>query len=60
VPRAGVGEEIVEQIAPVRPIPQVVMRVDDRQLRLENRLAPAIEPVLAHRKVVVAWGGRRR
>ena len=43
----GVGEEIVEQIAPVGPIPQMVVRVDDRQLRLEDRLAPALEPVLA-------------
>ena len=33
-----VGEQLVQQVTVVRPLPQVMVGVDDRQLRLENRL----------------------
>jgi hypothetical protein len=33
-----IGEEIVEQVAMVRPIPQVVVGIDNRQVGIEDRL----------------------
>jgi hypothetical protein len=56
VPAAGVGQELVEQIAPSGPIPQMVMRIDNRQLRLEDRLLVAIEPILPHGEVMSDLG----
>ena len=38
--RCRVGQQVVEQIAPAGPVPEMVVRVDDRQLRLEDRLLP--------------------
>ncbi len=38
VAAADVGKEIVRQIARARSNPQMVMRIDDRQIRLEDRL----------------------
>ena len=35
---ADVGEELVQQVAVVRAVPQVMMGVDDRQVGLEDRL----------------------
>jgi hypothetical protein len=55
-----VGDEFVEQIAPARPVPQMVMGVDDRQLRLQCRLAVAGEPIRAHREIVAGGVGCAR
>jgi hypothetical protein len=45
---AEVGEQLVQQVAVVRAIPQMVMRVDDRKVRLEDGLGGRFpEPVLA-------------
>ena len=38
VPGAEIGQQLVQQIAVIRPDPQVMVRVDDRQLGLEDRL----------------------
>ena len=36
---AGVGQQLVQQVAMVGVIPQMMVRIDDRQVRLEDRLA---------------------
>jgi len=38
-PETGVGQELVQQVAIVEVVPQMVVRVDDRQVRREDRLA---------------------
>ena len=38
------GEQIIEQIAPILPIPQMVMRIDDRQIGLEDLLLAYMAP----------------
>src|SRR5215471_18047052 len=44
---ADVGEEFVEQVAVIRPLPQMMMRVDDGQVGLEDGLrGPRGEPRL--------------
>ena len=40
-----VGQEIVSEVARARANPQVVVRIDDGQLRLENRLRVSRQPV---------------
>ncbi|MGZ8266373.1 MAG: hypothetical protein ACXW20_02825 [Burkholderiales bacterium] len=40
VPAAGVREQLVDQVAPTLVVQRVHMRVDDRQIGLERRLAP--------------------
>ena len=50
VPGADVVEELVQEIAVVGPLPQVVMRVDDGQVGLEDRLRRLLgEPGLVGR-----------
>ena len=39
-----VGQELVEQIAAARVIPQMMVRVDDRQIGIENLLGELAEP----------------
>ena len=56
-PLLRVGQQLVEQVAPAGPVPQVVVRIDDRQIGLEDRLLAPIEPFLADGEIV---GGRRR
>ena len=58
VATVGVGQQIVEHVAPARPFPQMMVRIDDRQLGLEDRLGPPREPVVAHRQIGAA--GRLR
>jgi len=60
VPAVHVAQEIVQQIAPVRPVPEMVVRIYDRQIGLEDRLLPSIEPVLADRKVIAGNQGNWR
>ncbi len=47
-----VGQQIVQQVAPAAAVPQMMVRIDDRQVRLQRRLDGAGEPVLADGKVV--------
>ncbi len=50
VARVDVGEKLVEQIAMVRTLPQMMVRVDDRQFGIENRLGRLLgEPCLVGR-----------
>ena len=44
---AGICQQLIEQIAPAGPVPQVVVRINDRQLGLEDRLLASVEPILA-------------
>jgi hypothetical protein len=44
VARIDVGQEFVEQIAAARMVPEMMVRVDDRQIRLEDLLRPLAEP----------------
>ena len=57
--RVDVGEQFVEQVAPVRPVPavpQMVVGIDDGQVRLQDRLLAPVEPVLADGEVVGGVG----
>ena len=47
VAAAGVGEQLVEQIAVLRVVPEVVVRVADRQLRLDDLLGDLRKPLIA-------------
>ena len=49
VAAVGIGQQVVNQIAPSGPDPQMVVWIDDRQLRLQNRLLATIEPILPDR-----------
>ncbi len=52
VAAAGVSEQLGQEIAAgLGPVDQVMMRVDDRQIGLDDLFAAAVEPVLANRKV---------
>ena len=42
----GVLEQVLEEVTVARAVPQVVVRVDDRQLRFEGRLVGQGQPVL--------------
>jgi hypothetical protein len=52
VSASDVEEQIIEQITPTWSIPQVMVRIDDRQIGLENRLFAPIEPSLADWKII--------
>ena len=62
VAAVGVGQQLVEQVAPAGPVPQMVVRIDDRQVGLEDRLLAAVEPLLADGKIGGGggWGWRWR
>ncbi len=62
VAAVGIGEQVVEQIAPARAIPQMMVRIDDRQIGLEDRLGAARKPVVADVKIVRSFrrAGRLR
>ena len=51
--RPGVRHQLIEQVPVARPIPQVVVRIDDRQPRLQRRLVGQRQPVLRLRRLVV-------
>jgi len=51
---AGIEQQVLEQIPPSRALPQMVMRIDDRQFRFENRFFAPVEPIPANR---VRWCG---
>ncbi len=58
VPAIGIRQQVVEHIQPVRPLPQMVVRIDDRQFRLQDRLFAACQPVIPDRQIrAVGRGG---
>jgi hypothetical protein len=61
-PRAAdIGEELGQQIsAGLGPVDQVMMRVDDRQVGLDDFLAPPVEPALPDWQVHARRGSRCR
>jgi len=46
VAAAGVGHQLVEQVAPIRPIPEMMVGIDDGQIGLEDGLVAAGKPNL--------------
>jgi len=56
VTAAGVGQQFIEEVTPARPVPQMVVRIDDRQIGVEDGLAAPIKPRLADRKVIGSSG----
>lgn len=53
-----VFEQLGQQIAPARPLPQVVMRVDDRERRIKDLLLPPVQPLLADWQEDAGGGSR--
>ena len=45
----GIGQKVVQHVAPAGPHPEVVMRVDDRQFGLQRGLLAPRQPIVAHR-----------
>ena len=56
VTAAGVGQELIEEVTPARPVPQMVVRINDRQVGVEDGLEAPIKPRLADRKIVGSNG----
>jgi len=55
VSAAGVGEKVRQQVAAgLGPVDQMMMRVDDRQLGLDDLLAAPVKPVLPDRQMRAA------
>ena len=44
MPGIGVAQNLIEHVAAARMVPQVMMRIDDRQVRLEGRLTYFRQP----------------
>ena len=44
MPGSGIAQDLVEQVAVVRMIPQVMMRIDDRQLRRDRLFDDLSQP----------------
>jgi hypothetical protein len=55
VTAAGIGEQLVEQVAMLVAVPEMMMWVNDLERRLQNLLFPLRPP----RRVAVARSGRR-
>src|SRR6266446_1484110 len=51
VAAADIGEQILEQVAVARPVPHVMVRIDNRQIGIEDLFAALVEPVLPDRRV---------
>jgi hypothetical protein len=47
MPRVGVAQDLVEHVAAARMVPQVMMRIDDRQFRVECVLTDLRQPLIA-------------
>src|SRR5215472_5153064 len=59
VAAGGVFDQVVQQIAVARAVPQMVVRVDNRPIGLERLFLGGSEPVLADRQVALRRGARR-
>ena len=51
VAAADVFEQVLEQVAVAGPVPQMMVRIDDRQIGLEDLLAALVEPVRPDRRM---------
>ena len=58
VTAVGIGQQLVEQIAPAGAVPEMMVRIDDRQLGLEDRFLAPVEPILTDGNIG-GRGGRR-
>src|SRR5438477_275263 len=56
VPRIDVGQQLVEQIAAPWMIPEMMMRVDDRQFGLEDLLDALAEPFRVGQRARIGAG----
>src|SRR6202040_583403 len=45
VPAADIFEQILEQVSVTGPVPQMMVRIDNRQIRLEDLLTALVQPV---------------
>jgi hypothetical protein len=52
VAAAGIREQFIEQIALASPVPEMVVGIYDRQIRLKDWFLALIEPFLADGKIV--------
>ena len=58
VPAAQVREQFVQQVAMIGAMPQMMMRIDDRQIRIEDRLRGRLgQPCLVRRVDSAESGG---
>src|ERR1700704_6952653 len=57
VAAVGVGEQLIKQVTPTGPVPQMVVRIDDRQIGLEDRLLAPIKPNLTDGKIICGGSG---
>jgi hypothetical protein len=55
VTATGIGEKLVEQIAVLFAVPQMMVRIDDLERRLQDLLFPLRPPC----RIAVARSGRR-
>ena len=51
VAAADIGQQILKQIAVARPVPHMMVGIDDRQLGLDDLFLPPVEPVRADRRM---------
>ncbi len=56
VTAVGVGQQFIKEVTPARPVPQMVVRIDDGQVGVEDGLATPIKPRLADRKIIGSNG----
>ena len=56
VAAVGVGQQVVEHVQPVRPLPKMVMRIDDRQFGFQDRFGATGQPIVADRQVRAVGG----
>src|SRR5271170_4793638 len=45
------SQQVLKQITVARPVPHVMVRIDNWQIRLDDLFAPAVEPILADRRM---------
>ena len=60
VPALQVGRELAQQVRGVAAYPQMMMRIDDRQVGFEDRLLDAFEPDLVLAAAIVEPVGHRQ
>jgi len=60
VAAADIREQLWKQVPIIRAVPQMVVRVDDRQGRLDDLLVTLIEPVLPDWSLYRRHAGRGR
>jgi hypothetical protein len=51
---------LVEQVSPSRPVPQMMMRIHDRKIRIDRVFMPACQPFGTDGEIVAMGFGRHR